>query len=129
MGTYFTGKQLNKKGFDQNFAQMTNQHIELNHQLEQKEGRYKLWFNEDVQLHELANVITKLHNTACSFDKNNFQPNMIVKSCPIFRTCLVNLFNACLTNSQWPWTDSRVLSFKNLLSQSLLTPLHNDPSA
>ena len=104
MDTFFSGKHLNEKDFDQNFEQMTNHQIELICQLEQKQERDILWYNEDVQLHELENVINKLHNTT-SFDENNFHPKMIVSSGPNFRTCLVNLFNSCLINSQWPWTE------------------------
>ena len=63
-------------------------------------------------MHEVDNVINKLHNTACLFDENLFHPKMIVKSGPKFRTCLVNLFNSCLTNSVWPWTESPVLFIK-----------------
>ena len=37
---------------------------------------------------------------------------MIVRSGPNFRTCLVILSSSCLTNSQWPWTESRVLFIK-----------------
>ena len=103
---------MNEKVFDQNFDRMTNQNIELIPQLEQKQGRDNEWYNEDVQMHELDSVINKLHYTACSFDKNNFNPKMIVKSGSKFCTCLVNLFNSCLTNSVWPWTESHVLFIK-----------------
>ena len=68
MHTFFSGKHLNED-FEQNFEQMTNQQIELVRQLEQKQERNSLWNNEDVQLHELENVINKLHNTT-SFDEN-----------------------------------------------------------
>ena len=74
-----------------------------------KQGRDNVWFNEDNQMHELDNVIRKLHNTACSSDENKFHPKMIVKSGPKFRTGLVNLFKSRLTNSVWPWTESGVL--------------------
>ena len=53
MDTFFSGKHLNEKDFDQNFEQMTNHHIELFCQLEQKQERESLWYNEDVQPHEL----------------------------------------------------------------------------
>ena len=49
---------------------------------------------------------------------------MIVSSGPNFRTCLVNLFNSCLINSQWPWTESRVLFIKKPSK-----PDYTDPSA
>ena len=97
--TYFKGKHLNEKDFDQYFEQMTNQQFEVMHQLVQKQGRDNVWYNEDVQMHELDNIITKLHNTACSFDENNFHSKMIVQSGPKVCTCLVNLFNSCLKNS------------------------------
>ena len=75
-------------------------------------------------MHELDNVINKFHNTACSFDENNFHPNMIFKSGPKFRTGPMNLFNSCLTNKVWPWTESRVL-FIGKPSK----PDYTDPSA
>ena len=53
MDTFFRGKNLNEKDFDQNFEQMTNQLIELICQLEQKQELESLWYNENVQLHEL----------------------------------------------------------------------------
>ena len=111
MDTFFSGKHLNEKDFGQNFEQMTNQEIEFIRQLEQKQERDSLWYNEDVQLHELENVIDKLHHKT-SFDENNFHPKMLVRSVPNFFICLVNLFSSCLTNSQWPWTESRVLFIK-----------------
>ena len=49
---------------------------------------------------------------------------MIVSSGPNFRTCLVNLFNSSLTNSQWQWTESRV---RFIEKQS--KPDYTDPSA
>ena len=110
--TFFSGKHLNEKDFDQNFEKMTNHQIERIRQLEQKQERDR--YNEDVQLHELENVINILHNTT-SFDENNFHPKMIVSSGPNFRTFLVNLFNSCLTNSQWPWTETRVLFIKKTI--------------
>ena len=84
MDTFFSGKQLNEVDLDQNFEQMTNQQIELIHQLEQKQGRENVWFNEDIHMHDLDNVINKLHNTAFSSDENKFHPKMIVKSGPKF---------------------------------------------
>ena len=99
MDTFFSEKHLNEKEFDQNFEQMTKRQIELIHQLEQKQGRDNVWYKEDVQMHEVDNVINKLHNTACSFDENNFHSKRIVKTGPKLHTCLVNLFNSCLTNS------------------------------
>ena len=65
-------KHLNENDFDKTFEQMTNQQIKRSHQLEQKQRRDNVWYNEDVKMHELDNVINKLHNTACSFDENNF---------------------------------------------------------
>ena len=109
--TFFSGKHSNEKDFGQNFEQMTHQEIELIRQLEQKQERDSFWYNEDVQLHELENVIDKLHHNT-SFDENNFHPKMIVRSVPNFCICLVNLFSSCLTNSQWSWTESRVLFIK-----------------
>ena len=53
MDTFFSGKHLNEKDFEQNFEQMTNHQIELLRQLEHKQERDSLWYNEDVQLHEL----------------------------------------------------------------------------
>ena len=66
---------MNENDFDQNFEQMMNQQIELIRQLEQKQERDSLWYNEDVQLHELENVINKFQNTT-SFDENNFHPKI-----------------------------------------------------
>ena len=114
---------MNEKEFDQNFEQITNHQIELIRQLKQKQERDSLWYNEDLQLHELENVISKLHNTTSS-DKNNFRPKILASSGPNFRTCLVNLFNSCLTNSQWPSTESRVLFIKEPSK-----PDYTDPSA
>ena len=76
MDTFSSGKYLNEKDFDQNFEQMTNQQIERIRQLEQKQERDSLLYNEDDQLHELENVLNKHLNTT-SFDENNFHPMMI----------------------------------------------------
>ena len=43
MDTFFSGKHLKEKDFDQNFEQMTKQQFELIHQLEQKQGRENVW--------------------------------------------------------------------------------------
>ena len=40
--TFSTGNHLIEKDFDQNFEQVTNQQIELNRQLEQKQERDSL---------------------------------------------------------------------------------------
>ena len=117
-------KHFNDKDFEQNFEQLKIQQNERIHQLEQKQGLDNVWYIDVVQLHELDNVINKLHNTAFSFDENNFHPTMIVKSDPKIRTCVVNLFNSCLTNSQWLWTDSRVLFIKKHCK-----PNYTNPSA
>ena len=53
MATFFSRKHLNEKDFDQCFEQLTNQQIELIHQLEQKQGRDNSEHKEDVQLFEL----------------------------------------------------------------------------
>ena len=98
-GQLFQRNNLNEVDFDQHFEQMTNQQIELIYQLEQKQGRDDVWFNEDVQMHELDNVINNLHNTACSSGENKFNPKMFVKSGLKFRICLVSLFSSCLTKS------------------------------
>ena len=126
MDTFFSGKQLNEKDFDQNFEQMTNQQIELFRQLGQKQEQDSLWYIEDDEMHELANVFNKLHNTT-SFDKNNFHPKMIVSSGPNFRIYLVSLFSSCLTNGQWPWTEFVFFLIKNHLNQTILNPLQIDP--
>ena len=128
MDTFSSGKQLNEKDFDQNIERMTNQQIELIRQLEQKQERDSLCYKEDVQLHELENVLNKHHNTI-SFDANNFHPKMIVSSGPNFRTCLVNLFSSCLTNSQWLGLNLVFFIIKNHLNQTILTPLHVHPFA
>ena len=99
MNTFFSGKHLNEKDLDQNVEQMTNHQSENIRQLEQKQERDSVWYNEDVQLHEHENVINKLHNTT-SFEENIFHPMMVVSFGPNFCTCLVNLLNSCLTNSQ-----------------------------
>ena len=49
MDLFFSGKHLNEKDFDQNFEQMTNQQFEFIRQLEQKQERVSLWYNEDVK--------------------------------------------------------------------------------
>ena len=86
MYTLYSEKHFNDKDFEQNFEQMKIQQTERIHQLEQKQGLDNVWYFEVVQLHEIDNVFNKLHNTAFSFDENNFHPKMIVKSGPKFRT-------------------------------------------
>ena len=88
-----------------------NQQLKRIHQLEQKQGRDNVWYNEGVQMHELDKVINKLHNTACS-DENNFYNEMVVIFGTKIRTCLVIFFKSYPTNSVWLWTESRVLFIK-----------------
>ena len=130
MDTFFSGMHLNENDFGQNFEQMPNQRIEFIHQLEQKQRRDKVWYNEDVQLRELGNVIIKHHITACSFNENNFfYPTMIVRSGPKFRRCPVNRFSSCLTNSQRSGFESRILLIRKPSKPDYTDPLHIDPSA
>ena len=129
MDTFLSGKHLNEVDFVQTFKQMTNQQMDLIHQLEQKQGPDNVWCNGDVQMHELDNVINKLHNTACSSDENKFHPKMIVKSGPKFRTCLVNLFKSCLQIVYGRGLNLVFFLIRNFLNQAILIPLHIDLSA
>ena len=50
---------------------------------------------------------------------------MIAMSGPTFRTCLINLFNSCLSSASWPWNETRVL----FLKKPSLKPNYSEPSA
>ena len=71
METFSSGKHLNEMDFDQNFEHMTNQQIELIHQLKQKQGRDNVWNNEDGQMHELDNVINNATTQHVHLTKTN----------------------------------------------------------
>ena len=46
------------------------------------------------------------------FREDYIHPKMIAMSGPTFRTCLINLFNSCLSSASWPWNETRVLCLK-----------------
>ena len=60
----------------------------------------------------------------CSPEDNQIHPKMIAMSGPTFRTCLINLFNSCLSSASWPWNETRVLFLKKPLK-----PNYSEPSA
>ena len=72
MGTFLCGKHLTEKKFCSKLGKNGESTSATHSPARTKHGRDNLWYNEDVQLHELGNVMNKLHNTSCLFDENHF---------------------------------------------------------
>ena len=84
----------------------------------------KLSSNGTISSRELNDVIETVSKMNCSPDDDHIHPKMIAMSGPTFRTCLINLFNSCLSSASWPWNETRILFLKKPLK-----PNNNEPSA
>ena len=93
-------------------------------------------FLEKIEVIELQNlsyngtissrkhVIETVSKMNCSPDNDHIHPKMIAMSDPFFRTCLINLFNSCLSSASWLCSETRKLFLKKPLK-----PNYSEPSA
>ena len=73
-----------------------------------------LSFNGTISSRELNHVIERVSKMNCSPDDDHIHPKVIAMSGPTFKTCLINLFNSCLSSASWPLNETRVLLKKPL---------------
>ena len=126
LDTFFSGKHLKEENFDEDFKKAVNDKLKMIEFLEKTEDKElrNLSFNETISSRELNHVIETVSKMNCSPDDDHIHPKMISMSGPTFRTCLINLFNSCLSSASWPWNETRVLFLKKPLK-----PNYSEPSA
>ena len=126
LDTFFNGKHLKDENFDEDFEKAVNDKQKMIKFLRKTEviALRKLSYNGTINSRELNNVIETVSKMNCSTYDNYIRPKIIAMSGPNFRTCLINLFNSCLSSACWPWNETRVFFLKKPLK-----PNHSEPSA
>ena len=124
MDTFFSGRHLKEEFFDNTFCESMNKNLRMINDLEKNENYGNEWYNREITLDELDEVLDRLRNSSSSLDDDNLHPKMIVFSGPYFRRVLITLFNRCLVTSKWPWPEARALFIKKPSK-----PDYTDPSA
>ena len=126
LDTFFSGKHLKEEDFDEDFKKAVIDKLKMIKFLEKTEviELRNLSFNGTMSSRELNHVIETVSKMNRSPDDDHIHPKMIAMSGPTFRTCLINLFNSCLSSASWPWNETRVLFLKKPSK-----PDYSEPSA
>ena len=124
--TFFSGKHLKEENFDEDFKKLVNDKLKMIEFLEKTEVMELRNFSHigTISSRELNHVIETVSKMHCSPDVDYIHPKVIAMSGSIFRTCLINFFNSCVSSASWPWNEIRVLFLKKLLK-----PNYSEPSA
>ena len=99
------------------FKKLVNDKLKMIEFLEKTEviELRNLSYNGTISSRELKHVIETVSKVNCSSDDDYIHRKMIAMSGPTFRTCLINLFNRCLSSASWPWNETRDLFLKKPL--------------
>ena len=104
--TFFEGRHLLDRNFDEQHLSLVNEKVKLIEQNVNNEDND--WFFSETELVAAIKAIPQSN----TFDNDNIHASMLRHFGPNMKTCLLDLFNECYLQSEWPWKQSRVLFIK-----------------
>ena len=104
--TFFTGKHLTQKKFDDKFNNKIIKEVE---QWSLSRDDEMHWCNNSLTWQELNHAIRTLPTSNKAIDTDCIHPKMLKRSGSNFRELLLRLFNKCMEAKTWPLVTNKVI--------------------
>ena len=123
--TFFQGKHIsdNMQSFDSKFdSQIKLQYEGVLDKINSANNYELSSVNGPITTIEMKRALQSVSRSGKSFDNNGFHPAMWNHIGPVAFHYLVTLFNVCLEQGIWPWSDSHVIFIRKTGKPSYVKP-------
>ena len=123
--TFFQGKHIsdNMQSFDSKFdSQIKLQYEGVLDKINSANNYELSYVNGPITTIEMKRALQSVSRSGKSFDNNGFHPAMWNHIGPVAFHYLVTLFNVCLEQGIWPWSDSHVIFIRKTGKPSYVKP-------
>lgn len=122
--TFFEGKHLSNKHFDEEFAEEVNRIYDevINNDYIFPQTQEQESLNAEVTLQEIEKCIKDLNTSGKSPDHKDFHPLMLKHFGPKAIKLLQKIFNICFSEKLWIWDNCEVIFLKKEGKKSYSVP-------